>query len=232
VSLSSNARIKGSVQVGPNSNPNQVIYLGSNGQITGAKTAMPQAMALPTLTAPTGLGASTGNLTYASNQQATVSGNLHVNNLKLSSNSKMKISGNVTILAEGYLSISSNSGIEVLPNSTLKMYVKGAMTFSSNAATAIDGTNLSSATFYNLGTNTVSLSSNAVVKGVIVSPTAPVSLSSNAQVFGAVMASQLNLSSNAAVHEDKRITNQVDRVSLPGSGSSKPRPDSWNRIVQ
>ncbi|MFB3892487.1 MAG: hypothetical protein ACE15C_10750 [Phycisphaerae bacterium] len=230
VSLASNSGINGSVQVGPGGDPDEVISRKPNATITGATSAMPQAMAVPALAAPTNLGASTGNLSYSSNSTATISGNLHVNNLSLSSNSRLRISGTVTILADGDFSVASNSAIEVLPNSSLTVYVSGSLTISSNAC-ILDNPNLSSMKLYNLGTSPVTISSNASFQGVIVSPHAPVVLNSNAQVHGAVLASSVSLSSNAKLHEDKHITNQGDPVVLPG-GNSRPQPDGWTRVVR
>ncbi|MDD4889668.1 MAG: hypothetical protein PHU85_07030 [Phycisphaerae bacterium] len=231
VALSSNARINGSVQVGPNGNPNQVVSMSSGATVTGTKTAMSQAMTMPTVSAPTGLGASTGNLTYNNNQTALVSGNLHVDNLSLKSNSKVRINGNVTIWAEGNFSVASNAYIEVLSGSSLTLYVNGSMAISSNGAVRNNTAKVSNAKFIGLGSNPVSISANGSLEGVIIAPNASVTLSSNAQLFGAVMAKDMTLSSNADFHEDRNITNQVDRV-LVGSGSSNPKPDGWGRVVQ
>lgn len=231
VALTSNARINGSVQVGPNANPNQVVSLQSNATVTGTKTAMSQSMTMPTFTAPTGLGASTGNRTYAVNSTTLLGSNLHVTNLTLSANSKLQISGNVTIWAEGNLSISSNAYMEVLSGSSLTVYVNGSMTFSSNGSVRNNTANVSNAKFIALSSGPVSVASNAGVQGVILAPNSSVSVASNGQITGAVMANSMTLSSNAQFHQDKRITNQVDRVVI-GTGSTVPKPNSWGRVVQ
>ena len=236
VSLDWSTAIRGSVQVGPGGIPATVIEQDSGSNVTGAMSVMSQQAQMPTLTAPTGMGASTGDWSCTSNQVTTVSGNLHVNGLTVGNSGVMKISGAVTILVEGDFNFNGSGVIEVLQGASLTIYVKGASTIANSASTKIDGQNLSSVKLLNLGTHTIDISGNCPIQGVIMSPNAPVTINNSSQVFGAIMAKQLNVLGNARFHEDKRITTSVDKVTIPGAsggsgGTSKPQADSWSRVV-
>ena len=230
VSLSSNSQIKGNVQVGVGGNPNTVISPPS--AVTGSKTAMSAPPTSPTVTEPTGMGAASGNLATGNNQTIVVSSDRHVNAVSLSNNSTIQINGAVTILVEGAVTINNNAKIQVLPGASLKLYFKGALTVENNAVgTVVDGANLSRLQLLGLGTAAVTMQGNAALQGVIIAPNAPMTLGSNAQLLGAVFTKSLTMSSNAAVHEDKRITNGTDPVNVGSTGSAKPKPTAWTQVV-
>lgn len=231
VSLGGGTKIKGSVQVGPGADPSTVI--SNTSLVTGTKTAMSQQITLPTLTAPTNLGASTGDMSYTSTQVGTLSGNYHVNNLTVGNSGRMKISGAVTMLVDGNINLSGSGVVEILSGGSLTIYVKGSTSIGNGASMSIDGQNLSSIKLLNLGTNTVNISgSAAVVQGVIVSPNGAVTIGNSGQVFGAIQTKQLSLSGSGFFHEDRRITTSVDKVVLPGDTTTTPRADSISRVVQ
>jgi len=232
VSLAWSTAIKGSVQVGPGGNPDTVIDDQSGTNVTGTMSAMGQQAQMPTLTAPS-MGASTGDKSISSAQGTTISGNLHVNNLSVTNSGLMKVSGTTVILVENNFSVSGAGVIEVLPNSSLTIYVKGTSTMS--GGTRIDGPNLSNIKLMNLGTGLVDITGSSQFQGVIMSPNGAVTIENGAAAFGAVMAKQISILGGSQFHQDLRISTCVDRVTIPGAtgtgGPSKPQADSWNRVV-
>lgn len=227
VVLSNSARVNGSLNVGPNGNPATVISKDGTSTISGPTAPMAAAIAMPTITAPTNLGASQGNVSYQGNHDTTLTTNMHVQTLTVKSNAKLYISGNVTILADGDVLIQNTGGVEVLPGGSLTIYVQGALTIQKKAS--VDGMNLSRMECLVMGTTPVTLSGSSM-QGVIIAPNAAVNMSSAFNMYGAIIAKSLSMSGGSGLHEDKRITSQVDRVTLPGT--SKPRADSISRVVQ
>jgi hypothetical protein len=228
VSLTSSSTIKGSVKVGPGGDPNIVIST-PGGTITGTRTAMSQAMTMPTPAAPS-IGASTGDLNTGVGNTITISGNRHVNNLTADNGSTIQTSGNVIILVDGAVTIRQNARIRVLEGSSLKLFFKNTFTVDNNAiASVVEGPNMSRLQIVGLGASAVTMVGNAMLQGVIIAPTADMSMGSNARVLGAVVAKSISMSSNAAIHEDKRITSGTDPVSC---GPGRLRPDAWSQVVQ
>jgi hypothetical protein len=177
------------------------------------------------------MGPSVGDQTYQGSDPLVISGNLHVNNLTIMSTNRVQISGNVIILAEGNVDIRNNSGIEVLPGASLTLYFRGTLRIRDRASNVVGGSDLSRLKLINLGTRAVQLSgSTTSTQGVIISPGANVQITTGFQLYGVVVARNISLSGGAAVHEDKRITNLVDPVTLPAT--SRPQPEAWNRLVQ
>ncbi len=229
--LTSDARIQGSAAIGPSGDPNVVVHKDGGSTITGTVSAMSQPLAISTPAAPTGMGSSVGDRSYQGSGPFVISGNLHVDNLSIESSTRVQISGNVIILAEGSVDIWNGSGIEVLPGASLTLYCKGSLEIRDRATNVVRGSDLSRLKFINLGTSPVQLSNSTTsTEGVILSPGADVQITSGSQLCGAVVANNVSLTGGAAVHEDKRITNLTDPVTLPGA--SGPHPDAWNRLVE
>jgi hypothetical protein len=234
ISLAWSTYIKGSAQVGPGGKPATVISQASGHNVTGATSAMTQTNTMPTVTAPTNLGSSTGDLNYQNSENVNVSSNLHVNNFTLGGSAVMKITGSVTVLAEGAVMFCGSGILNIQPGASLTIYSKGAITFTASAVISLNAQKLSTFKVYNLGSGAVNISGGAsVYQGVIVSPNGPVIISGSGQMGGVILTNQLTVSGGASFHEDKHITNGSDPVSLTGGGgTSPPKPDAWTRVVQ
>jgi cytoskeletal protein CcmA (bactofilin family) len=225
VNISGSGMIYGDVQAGPGANVSKTVKIDNSGsRCTGTVTALAASNVMPTITVPD-IGAAQGATTYSNGITKTLSSNLHTSKLTIGY-STINISGDVIIVTDGNFSISSGAKINVLANSSLKLYCKGTMSIS-YAANVVTGANLSRLTFYNVGTKTVTLSSGGSFEGVLVSPNAPVSITGNYNLYGAVIAQSLSITSGAFFHEDLRITNSVDPVAMPGSGSTGQCTVRW-----
>ena len=231
VRLTSDARVGGSVAIGPSGDPSVVFSKDGSSTITGTVSAMSQALAISPPAAPTGMGPSIGDQSYQGAGAFVISGDLHVDDLAIESDSRVQISGDVTVLADGDVDIWNGSGIEVLPGASLTLYCRGGLRIRDRATNVVRGPNLSRLKFINLGASPVVLSDSTTrTEGVIISPGANVQITGGFELYGAVVASNISLGSGAAIHEDKRITNLTDPVTLPGT--SKCQPDAWNRVVE
>jgi hypothetical protein len=235
VSLAWSTYVKGSVQIGPGGKPATVVSQASGANVTGTVSAMSQADTKPTLTAPTNLGNSTGDLTYQGTQNVNLSTNQHVGNFTVTASAVMNVTGSVTILAEGTVTFSGSGIVNIQPGASLTIYYKGAVTFTQSAVISLNAQKLSTFKVYNLGTGAVNISGGAsVYQGVIVSPNGPVIISGSGQMGGALLTNQLTISGGSSFHEDRHISNGSDPVTLTGGGTSNgaPKPDAWTRVVQ
>ena len=236
ISLAWSTYIKGSAQVGPGGTPSSVVSQASGHNVTGTVSAMSQADQMPTLTAPTNLGASTGDLTYQGVQNVNVSTSQHVGNFTVTASAVMNVTGSVTILAEGTVTFSGSGIVNIQPGASLTIYSKGAITFTASAVISLNAQKLSTFKVYNLGTGAVNISGGAsVYQGVIISPNGPIIISGSGQMGGALLTNQLTISGASSFHEDRHITNGSDPVTLTGGGGtapSNPIPNAWTRTVQ
>jgi hypothetical protein len=235
VALAWSTFIKGSAQVGPGGNPATVISQASGHNVTGTVSAMSQADTMPTLTAPTNLGASTGDLTYGGTQNVNVSTSQHVGNFSVGASAVMNVTGAVTILAEGTVTFNGSGVVNIQPGASLTIYSKGAITFTASAVISLNAQKLSSFKVYNLGSGAVNISGGAsVYQGVIISPNGPIIISGSGQMGGALLTNQLTISGGSSFHEDRHISNGSDPVTLTGGGgttASNPVPSVWTRTV-
>ena len=232
VSLAWSTVIQGSVQVGPGGNPASVVSQASGHNVTGSTTTQSQATQLPTITAPTNLGASTGDLSIGGMTVTTITGTRHVNNLSVTNSGRLKISGSVTILAENNFSLDGSGVLELLPGATLTMYVKGNMAVGGSGNTVLNGQNISGMKFLVLGASVAISGSGNVVQSTIIAPNANVQISGSGSIGGLIVAQRLSLSGSATFHEDRHITSGADPVVIGSGGSGTPRADSWARVVQ
>ncbi|MCY2928654.1 MAG: hypothetical protein NTV86_04010 [Planctomycetota bacterium] len=266
VSIEYSCKIKGSVKIGVGGNVNYVINTGGwggwwgSGGVTGSRTALTQPIVMPTLTEPTTLGATTGNLSTSTNQTLVISSNRHVTNLTLGSGSTVQISGNVTILADGPVTLYPNSQIQVLTGGSLVLYFKNSLTVQNDAVgMQVVGPNLSRLQLLSLGTGTITIG-QSVIEGVIIAPNSTVNLTGDtgwgywgwngwwghngywrywgyrgyggADVFGAIVAKYFHTYHGGELHQDTRITSGLDPVNIGSSGPVKPKPIAWSQVVQ
>ncbi len=230
VSLIFGSQINGSLFVGSGGDPNTVLSKDGSSGISGTVGALYDSLATPAYSAPTGMGPSLGDRTYTGGGSPSINGNLHVDDLTIESKNPVRIMADVIILAEGDVDILNSSGITVQPGASLTLYFRGKLKVRDDAELRVLGSNLSRLTLINLGTGTVELSgSGSSAEGVIISPGGDVQLSGGFDMCGAVLGKNISLTTGSAIHEDKRITGLTDPVTLPGT--ARPRPASWNRVV-
>ena len=179
-----------------------------------------------------GMGSSSGAKTCSSNQVYTISSNQHWDSLTICNSATVQISGNVTILVEGNVTLntSSNTGmcIEVLSGSSLTLYHKGSLLIENYSANIVDGQNLSRLKFVNLGSCPVTCQDYSATMGVIMSPCADVTYKGNCHHFGVCIGRSMTMCDSSQFHEDSRITNQTDPVSVP----VPLKASTWVRSVQ
>ena len=121
VNINSASWIRGDVQVGPGGDPSNVI--NPVGAVTGSTGTQSAAFPMPVISEPTGMGASIGDVTYASS--ATLGSDLHADNIVVDAGSTLQIDGDLKILVEDNFLLNSGGQIEILAGGSLELYVKG-----------------------------------------------------------------------------------------------------------
>jgi hypothetical protein len=222
IALDGGAYLKGSVMAGPGANVATVV---SNNwcTYTGTTTAMTAVVPMPVITVPN-LGAPQSAVTYGYGT-TNLSSSMHVASLTLNGGGHVQVHGDVVVVTDGAFTVSNGASIEIMPNSSLKVYCSGAMTLNGGTASSqyVDGLNLDRLTYYNVGTTAVTLTNGASMYGVLISPNAPVSMTGGFSMCGAVIAKSLTIDNGSFFHEDVRITSGTNPVALSGTGTPKVR---------
>ncbi len=179
-------------------------YGGTN---VGPAPAFIEGATMPTVTEPTGLGPSMGNVTLNNVTQGT---DLHCDDLNIQGT--VVISGQRTILCEGEMRMSSNSMLTLLPGATLDLYVKTDLTIQPNSSLNPPPTSgvPGNVTIYHLGTGEMRVSQpNGVVYATVIAPTAEMQLMPTAEFYGTFIGQDLQILATAAFHADT-ISGGVD----------------------
>lgn len=124
--LYTHATLNGDAYIGPGGNINTVIQLYNGSQITGSQNVLEESVNIPNISAPnpSTLGKNKGNISMWGSMVQTIDEDGYYNNIGLWGNSTLKISGNITILVKNSVEVDSNADLEIMPGSSLKLYVK------------------------------------------------------------------------------------------------------------
>lgn len=149
--------------------------------------------------------------------------------IKLDSNKNLTIADKVVWIFrnhQGAFTIETSSNADIIfqgTTSTLDIYTNGNIKLDSNCDINSGG-QPSRFKIYGTSTSTQSLvmSSNATISGVLYSPNASYSIDSNCRLFGSVVANTIHMDSQAAFHYDESL-------GLYGSGNPF-RVTSWREL--
>ena len=165
---------------------------------------------MPTITAPTGLDPSEGNLTWGSK---LLSSDVHCDDLSISTGGTVVVVGSRVILCEGEFTLSTHADLVLAPGATLQLYVKQGIvfmphsTFNSHPFSGIP----SRATIYNLGTTEMRISQpNGEVYATVVAPTAIMRVMPTGQFYGNFIGMDLDVQANAGFHVDMAVPMVLD----------------------
>jgi len=206
VVLLNNTLVNGNASTGYQSDPELVIRLSNNAQITGTKTALDTPKMMPALEPP--LLTERGALAVPTNTyDTTITESGRYTAFSLAANSKVTISGQVTLFIDGDFRMFSNTIIDILPGSEVE-FVLGNGTFDMDANSTINNLTCDPRSFAILGTSafqTMTMNSNSDFYGVIYVPEATLNMSANADFYGSMVADYVSMSSNAGVHYDESL---------------------------
>lgn len=203
ITLSGNAEIGGDAGTAGGS-----ISMSGNADVTGSQstnsgTAIFDVEAAPSLT-------SYPSLSLAGNSsQALTSGSYP--NISLSGNANLTVASNVTIHLTSTTTAFSNSGngrITIASGGSLTIYSDGDISISGNGVVNNNSGQLAPLMFQIKGSSTcdsVSLSGNGDITGLINTPYAAVTNTGNGEVYGGVICNTYVSAGNGKVHYDQQL---------------------------
>ncbi len=223
VVLVNNTTIYGDAATGYASDPEEVIRVANNAQITGVKKALDEPKLLPQIDLP--FLTPRGAYTIGGNSTATLSESGMYTSFTMNSNATVTITGDVTLYINGNFSMNSNTRIVIAAGASLEIVMgNGVFNQSSNSAINNVGRNPKDLAF--LGSSDfhlMNLRSNTAFYGVIYAPEATVDYSANSDLYGAVVCNYISMSSNAGIHYDESLASWTEY----GTANSKYEVKEW-----
>lgn len=201
IELRDTSRIEGNVQVAVGGGVSQ----GGSTVITGTVTNLAQALEVMTPVAPTGMPSSSGNTTYGSGTNLTISENKRYGSFTLQGNAIVNIQGHVTFQVGGSFLIENTAQLRILPNSSLKIYYESNFTITNDGKLNMNTGNPTLVTIYNIGVKDLNmLLSGQLAAQVQTSPSYLLDMRGNSQFFGTFNGRGLDLRDSAMFHQDVR----------------------------
>ena len=200
VRMYSNATVHGDFDVGPGGNPSSVMWMYGSSSVTGSTGSLSEDVVFPSLSAPSGMPSSSGNVTYNSGS-VTYNADRTVNNLTLNNGSIINISGDVRLHVRNNLTL--NDGQIILqPGASLELYVNRNTVLNNGSAINPDSSRASSLTMYSYHTSSdLTLNEGSIAGTIYVSD--DLTMHNSSEIFGAIhIKDDVTLSGNAAIHLD------------------------------
>ena len=181
-------------------------YGGAN---IGAAPTFITGSTMPVLTEPVGLPPLIDTVFYSGSGTTVISDDIHCNTFEVGGSRHIQIDGNITILCEVSFMVHNTGTIfELLPGSSVSLYVKGNTYFEDQAEVNFNG-DPADFTIYNLGTNHIDLENGAVLCARVISPDGLFHLRNSAEFYGTYVGGTLNMSNTSEFHLD-RSSNSLD----------------------
>jgi len=199
VTIESGGTLNGDIKVGAGGDPSSVI--SNSGTITGASTALTENVTIPSLSAPTGMPSSQGDVTISSGT-TVYSSDQQFEQFTASSSAIIQISGDVTILANDDFTFEDSSQLQLLPGATLTLYLndkfKAKDTAQINVNTA-DPTRLVVNILVNKHFDT---EDSSHVYATVVAPLGQLHPSDDSHFYGTFQGNKVEVKDNAWIHQD------------------------------
>jgi fibro-slime domain-containing protein len=196
VEIDGSSYVGGDVLVGPGGDPASVI--DSTGSITGTVGTQEQPFAMPPIVVPGDevVGPNTGDVWFH-HTPSTITGNMHVDDFRVSTEAVVTIDGNVTILVEGEFRTETKGVIQVLPHSSLDIYVMGKFTVETRCLWS-DPRNTR---VYILSTDDpLKLQTDADFYGTIIVPDSRLLIQTDGELHGSYIGRELQFKTGGQIH--------------------------------
>ena len=224
VVLLNNTIVNGDCVTGYESDPDLVVKLRNNAEVSGQLKTLPEEKLLPAYEPP--LLTQKGDFhTTIDNPPVLITESGTYSSFTMDSNTKVTISGNVTLFVDGDFTMSSNSILEITPGSNVEI-VLGNGVFTQESNTQVDNLTYDPRSMAILGTQdfkTMIWQSNTAFWGVMYVPEANVNYCSNADIYGSIVCNYISMASNAGIHYDESLANWKKY----GTASTKYLVKTW-----
>ena len=217
IGLRNNTTIHGSAFVGPGADPENVIVIQNNSEITGVQEALLEEKSLPSVPPPEGLPFR-GDYLLPVNSEDAILASGEYSSFRLRSNTSVTILTDVILYVTGDFKMDSNSDLIITYGASLTLYLGG--TFIQHSNSSINNLTMDPTKLLIYGTDSFSglmeWRSNTNFYGAVYVPRAEIQYYSNSEFYGSLIGKYIELSSNALFHYDLAL-GDVDTV---GGGKS------------
>lgn len=198
-------------------------YGGSN---IGPAPSVVTGATMPTLNAPTGMGASVGSVYYTNGPPSfgtpiTLSSNIRCQNFTTRRDTTINISGHLTFYCEGNFVLAQRNVLNILPNSSLTLYVTGLFMVSQTSTMNMNTWKPSLLKIYNLGTTRMEINQASKVCAQIVTPQAGLRLAQDDHFYGTFVGQTIRMDQTTGFHLDKSIPKDACNVTIADTAGTK-----------
>jgi hypothetical protein len=198
ITIKDNAIVDCDVYVGVGGDPDNVINIVGNGQITGTTAALDEAVDIPNPAIPD-LGSSVGDRVYLSGT-TVISSDFRCASFKIDNNAIVRVSGNVRIRVDDDLIIQSNAQLKIDGGSTLTIYTEKKFVVVGNAQVNVDGQTPSRLIVYHKTNNDFMVKDNSKLYATVAAKEAMLEISVYAEAFGTFKANYALIKDNGKLH--------------------------------
>jgi len=229
VGLLNNSTIHGSVFVGSGADPENVIVIENNSEITGVQEALLEEKSLPSVPPPEGLPF-LGDYVLPSNNEDVILSSGEYSLFNLRSNTRVTVLADVSLYVTGDFKMESNALLIITEGASLTLYLGG--TFVQHSNSTINNLTKDPTKLLIYGTDSfdsvMEWRSNTSFYGAIYAPRTEVQYYSNAEYYGSLIGKYIEISSNARFHYDLAL-GDVDSI---GEGKSWTYSvKSWHQVI-
>ena len=208
-------------------------YGGSN---VGPAPTFDVGAPMPVLTEPTSLGPHVRNYIFDGAGTTTLDNDLHCDKFLIGNGHILTVSGSVTVLVEEEFTVQNYAKVEIMPGSSLALYVKKDATVQDSAEVNYNTANPSRLMIFNLGYLPFNLQNESHLYGQLQSPAAELLVQNNAHFYGRFIGELLHVKNEGGFHFDTNTgptmcgDELADEAGAPGmvSNGAITSPDTFS----
>jgi fibro-slime domain-containing protein len=194
VTLINHANIIGDVYVGAGGSPSNVCSIDGSSSVTGVTQALGSPILMPVVDEPASMPPSAGNYVFTTE---TVSTDRHYNDVLIKKNHTVTINGDVRILVDGNFAMGSLARLDIGPDSTLELCVKGDVTMAQNSAINENTQDPNLLMFKIIGSRNIHFSNRNRVYGTLRASQAHLTMENHSLLGGSIAVETLTVNNNA-----------------------------------
>lgn len=195
VDIDQSSFIDRDVYVGTDGDPNSVI--SNTAGISGTTDSLEYPVPMPDLNPPDDMGSAMGNLDAPDGM--VITSDLHVNRFLIHEFKTVTIQGNVRILVDGAFRMYDGSNLNVLPGSTLELWIGGSVDISQGAKINAVTKNPDLCLIYVYGDKDIRYGQLTEIYAHTIAPRCKLWTQQQTQVFGAIIASELDMGQQSQI---------------------------------
>ncbi len=200
ITVESGGTVGGSVMVGLGGDTATAI--SNAGSISGSSTVLTSTIAVPSITAPTGMPSSQGTVVL-SGGTTNFGSDQRFSSLRIRSGATVQISGDVTLLVDGDFAIEDTSVLSILPGGSLKLYLNGGKYEAMGTAQVnVNTADPARMTIYQMASDHVDFEDSSQTYATVIAPTGLLHVKDSSHFYGTFQGDRAEIKENAQYHQD------------------------------